>query len=71
MKISTKKFLLPLYHAKSLKSNSLTPESYSAPATVKFYTLSNFERANKLESWKAPNFYKKAGKVLLLKKTHF
>ena len=46
--------LLPLYHTKSLKSNFLTPKSYSAPATVKFYTVSNFERANKLQliSWK-------------------
>lgn len=39
--------------------------SYSAPATVKFYTLSNFERANKLRpiSQKASNFYTKAGKI--------
>ena len=57
-KISTKNFshftTLNCYHTKSLKSNFLTPKSYSAPATVKFYTMSNFERANKLQtSWKA------------------
>lgn len=39
--------LLPHYHTKSLKSNFLTPKSYSAPATVKFYTVSNF--INKLQ----------------------
>lgn len=48
-KFSTKNFLLPLYHTKSLKSNFLTPKSYLAPAAVKFYTLSNFGRANKLQ----------------------
>ena len=37
---------LNYYHTKSLKSNFLTPKSYSASATVKFYTLSNF--TNKL-----------------------
>ena len=46
VKFSTKNFLLPLYHAKSLKSNFLTHKSYSAPTTVKFYTVSNF--TNKL-----------------------
>ena len=45
--------ILPHYRTKSLKSNFLTPKSYSAPATVKFYTVSNFGRANKLQtSWK-------------------
>ena len=44
--------LLPHYHTKSLKSNFLTPKSYLAPATVKFYTVSNF--INKLQtSWEA------------------
>ena len=51
--------LLPHYHAKSLKSNFLTPKSYSAPATVKFYTVSNFRRANKLQLIS----YKQAGKL--------
>ena len=43
------KFFITLnyYHTKSLKSNFLTPKSYSAPATVKFYTVSNF--INKLQ----------------------
>ena len=54
VKFSTKNFLLLLYRTKSLKSNFLTPKSYSAPATVKFYTVSNFGRANKLQtSWEA------------------
>ena len=55
---------LNYYHAKSLKSNFLTPKSYSAPATVKFYTVSNFGRANKLgaESCKQADvkFYEQA-----------
>src|SRR5574344_919493 len=51
--------LLPHYHTKSLKSNFLTPKSYSAPATVKFYTVSNFRRANKLQLIS----YKQAGKL--------
>ena len=58
------KFFITLnyYHAKSLKSNFLTPKSYSAPATVKFYTVSNFGRANKLQtSWEA-------GKLQILEK---
>ena len=59
VKFSTKNFLLPLYHTKSLKSNFLTPKSYSAPATVKFYTVSNFGRANKLQLIS----YKQAGKL--------
>ena len=74
-------FLLPLYRTKPLKSNFLTPKSYSAPATVKFYTLSNFGRANKLgaasykqaeklESWKAPNFRKEKLELHFLK-TYF
>ena len=53
--------LLPHYHAKSLKSNFLTSKSYSAPATVKFYTLSNFGRANKLRLIS----YKQAGCQIL------
>ena len=65
VKFSTKNFyenffslhrtkLLPHYHTKSLKSNFLTPKSYSAPTAVKFYIVSNFGRANKLQliSWK-------------------
>ena len=70
--------LLPHYHTKSLKSNFLTTKSYSAPATVKFYTVSNFGRANKLqlisckqagklESWKAPNFRKEKLELHFLK----
>lgn len=70
------KFLL--HHTKSLKSNFLTPKSYLAPATVKFYTLSNFGRANKLRlisykqagSW-VSNFTKRKAGTLLSKKTHF
>ena len=61
VKISTKNFshftTLNCYRITTLKSNFLTPKSYSAPATVKFYTVSNFGRANKLR----PISYKQAG----------
>ena len=68
--------LLPHYHTKSLKSNFLTPKSYSAPTTVKFYTLSNFTNKLRLisckqaRSWKLQILGKKAG-VLLFKNLFF
>ena len=50
---------LNYYRTTALKSNFPTPKSYSAPATVKFYTVSNFGRANKLQLIS----YKQAGKL--------